>query len=146
AQWDLAVKINHDLTQAWAAVNQMLALQTQIAAIKTSAPASVREAGEALHGELHSVIYKISDLNNKTGEDPLNYPIMLDNKLADLGSRVEECTCAPQPLVHDVYTLLHGKLEAQLTAWHELQSKSVVAFNALLQQNNLKPLAVSPRP
>ncbi|MGH9484630.1 MAG: WD40/YVTN/BNR-like repeat-containing protein, partial [Terriglobales bacterium] len=43
AQWDLAVKINHDLTQAWAAVNQMLALQTQIAAIKTSAPASVRK-------------------------------------------------------------------------------------------------------
>ncbi|MGH9476434.1 MAG: VPS10 domain-containing protein [Terriglobales bacterium] len=147
AQWDLAVKINQDLTQAWGAVTQMLALQKQIAAVNASAPEAVKSAGQELHGKLHTVIYKISNLNNKSGEDPLNYPIMLDNKLADLGGRVEECTCAPTPLVMDVYNLLNGQLQQQLAAWHALQSTDVAAFNALLQQNNLKPLASSsPRP
>lgn len=145
AQWDLAVKINHDLTQAWGAVRQMLALQQQIARVDTSAPASVQAAGRGLDGKLHTVIYKISNLNNKSGEDPLNYPIMLDNKLADLGSRVEECTCAPQQGSVEVYALLRGQLDAQLAAWRELQSKDIVAFNALLQQNNLKPLIAGSR-
>jgi len=146
AQWDLAVKINANLTQAWAAVNDMLSLQKQIASLDGSAPHAVATAGSALGQKLHDVIYKISNLNNKSGEDPLNYPIMLDNKLAALAGRVEECTCAPTSGVMDVYNDLSSRLQDQLAAWHGLQANDVVAFNSLLQQNNLKPIAPEARP
>ncbi|HUX67541.1 MAG TPA: hypothetical protein VMV31_08625 [Terriglobales bacterium] len=146
AQWDLAVKINAALTQAWGAVRDMLSLQQQIAAVDHSAPQAVSTAGSALDGKLHTVIYKISNLNNKSGEDPLNYPIMLDNKLAALAGRVEQCTCAPTAGVMAVYTDLTTRLDAQLAAWHALQANDVVAFNTLLQQHNLKPIAPEAAP
>jgi len=145
AQWDLAVKINAALTNAWDAVSDMLSLQKQIAGVTGSGPSAVASAGAELDQKLHDVIYQISNLNNKSGEDPLNYPIMLDNKLAALAGRVEGCTCAPTSGVMDVYTDLTTRLNAQLAAWHALQSKDVAAFNALLQQNSLKPIAPEPR-
>ncbi|MGH9393541.1 MAG: WD40/YVTN/BNR-like repeat-containing protein, partial [Terriglobales bacterium] len=145
AQWDLAVKINSALTEAWGAVSDMLSLQKQIASVDGSGPSAVASAGGALDQKLHEVIYQISNLNNKSGEDPLNYPIMLDNKLAALAGRVEGCTCAPTSGVMEVYNDLTTRLDTQLAAWHELQAKDVAAFNTLLQQNNLKPIAPEPR-
>ncbi len=141
AQWDMAVKINHELAQAWGAVRAMRSLQRQIAQRDASAPAAVKSAGAGLGRRLHAVIYRIADLHNKSGEDPLNYPIMLDNKLAALGSRVEQCTCAPTAGVIGVYQRLSGHLSTQLAAWHRLQTTAVVAYNTLLQQNNLQPVA-----
>ena len=144
AQWDLAVKINHELTQAWDAVRAMLSVQKQIAGLGSGAPEAVSTASSALSDKLHTVTYRISNLNNKSGEDPLNYPIMLDNKLAALAGRVEECTCAPTTGVMEVYSSLSSQLAEQLGAWRDLQSKDLVALNGLLQQNNLKPIAVAP--
>jgi len=143
AQYDLAVKINQHLTAAWGAVRDMLSLQKQIAEVGKSGPAEVSSAGSSLDQKLHEVIYKISNLNNKSGEDPLNYPIMIDNKLAALAGRVEECTCAPPPHVVDVYNDLTAQLQTQLDAWKQLQSQDVAAFNTLLQQHNLKPVAAA---
>ncbi|MGH9416833.1 MAG: WD40/YVTN/BNR-like repeat-containing protein [Terriglobales bacterium] len=144
AQWTMAVNINHKLTEAWGAVRQMLALQGQIVRADKSGPSTVSSAGAALNEKLHGVIYEIANLNNKSGEDPLNYPIMLDNKLAALAGRVEECTCAPTTGVQQVYDLLTSQLNTQLAAWRTIQARDVQSFNSLLQQNNLQPVTVEP--
>ncbi|HEY7855153.1 MAG TPA: hypothetical protein VIC32_01820 [Terriglobales bacterium] len=128
AQWDLATKINAELTQAWNAVDEMIAVQKQI----KSAPANAASAGAALETKLHPVEYAIANLDNKTGEDPLNYPIALDNKLAALAGRVAECTCAPTSGVMDVYNDLSTRLDTQLAAWKTLQSTQVAEFKAML--------------
>ncbi|HET9784003.1 MAG TPA: hypothetical protein VFP94_03475, partial [Terriglobales bacterium] len=62
-----------------------------------------------------------------------------------LAGRVEECTCAPPSHVMDVYNDLTAQLQTQLDAWHQLQSKDVASFNALLQQHNLKPITAATR-
>jgi len=145
AQYDLALKINDEVAKAWNTVYDMESLQKQIKALGASAPGAVTSAGSALDQRITAVEYKIANLNNKAGEDPLNFPIMIDNKLAALAGRVEQCTCAPTSGVMDVYNDLTAQLNAQLAAWQEVQSKDVVAFNSLLQQNNLKPIAPEPR-
>jgi len=84
---------------------------------------------------------KIIQPKSKSGEDPLNYPIQVADQLVALQETVESADTAPTAASFIVYDELNTRLEAQLAAWHEIQSKDLASLNAAIQRANIPAIA-----
>ena len=65
----------------------------------------------------------------KSGQDALNYPIRLNNKLAALGSSVDGSDDAPTAQSYVVFNDLTAQIDAQLTMLAKIKSDDIGEFN-----------------
>ena len=65
----------------------------------------------------------------RSGQDALNYPIKLNNKLAALSATVDGGDFAPTMQAYDVYNDLTARIDAQLAALGRIKSDDIAAFN-----------------
>ncbi len=84
AQWDLASRIRDKVNEANLAVIKIRRIKTDVAERIKDAPAEVRAAGDALTKALVSVEEDLYQVRNQSGQDPLNFPIKTNNRLASL--------------------------------------------------------------
>ena len=115
AQFDLAMRISERVSEANRAVLRIRAVKDQITARldKASDPA-LQTAGKALIEKLTDVEGEIYQHRLRSGQDPLNYPIRLNNKLAALQGTVESGDYRPTDQAQAVFKELSGRLDAQL--------------------------------
>ncbi|MCA1650124.1 MAG: hypothetical protein LC753_07515, partial [Acidobacteria bacterium] len=73
-------------------------------------------------------------------QDPLNYPIRLNNKLAALQGIVESGDSKPTAQSYVVFKELSGRLDAQLQQLETLVKRDLTAFNAQLATAKLEPI------
>jgi photosystem II stability/assembly factor-like uncharacterized protein len=145
-QNELAMRVRDRVDAGHAAVNQIRSVRGQIDALKKRLGADagakpVLEAGDALKKKMDAVEEKIIQPKSKSGEDPLNYPIQVADQLMALQSTVESADTAPTSQSNVVFEELNTRLETQLAAWREMQSKDLVAFNDLMKKNNVPAIA-----
>ena len=74
----------------------------------------IKAAGEALTAKLTDVEGEIYQYRNRSSQDPLNFPIRLNNKLAALQGIVESGDYRPTDQSHAVFKELSGQLDTQL--------------------------------
>jgi len=145
-QEELALRIRDRVTAGHEAVNQIRSVRGQIDALKKrlSADASAKavlDAAEALTKKMNAIEEKIIQPKSKSGEDPLNYPIQVADQFVALQETVESADSAPTAASFTVYDELNKRLEVQLAAWHEIQSKDLGALNAAIQKANIPAIA-----
>ncbi|HXJ07483.1 MAG TPA: hypothetical protein VNH65_20465 [Candidatus Acidoferrum sp.] len=145
-QEELALRIRDRVTAGHEAVNQIRSVRGQIDALKKrlSGDASAKpvlDAGDALTKKMNAVEEKIIQPKSKSGEDPLNYPIQVADQFVALQETVESADTTPTAAALSVYDELNKRLEVQLAAWHELQSKDLGALNAEIQKANIPAIA-----
>jgi hypothetical protein len=151
-QLDLLLQIRESVNQAHDAVNQMRDLRAQLAALQRrmgadpKAKAIVAAAG-ALDKRMTPIEEEMLQVKSKSSQDPLNYPIMLNDKLMALAGVVESADAAPTQQSYDVYAYLKGKLDPLVARWKEAQAKDLAALNELIRRENVPLLGVmAPRP
>jgi len=81
-------------------------------------------------------------VKNQSGQDPLNYPIRLNNKIAALAGVVGGTDNKPTAQSYAVFNALSSQLDVQAAALHDARS-SLDAINATLQAAWLKPIVPS---
>ena len=145
-QYELTVRIWNRVNAGHEAVNQIRSVRGQIDALRKrlNADASAKpvlDASDALKKKMDAVEEKIIQPKSKSGEDPLNYPIQVVDQLMALQGTVESADTAPTAQSFTVYDELNMKLETQLAAWHEIQSKGLAALNDLIEKNKIAPIA-----
>jgi small-conductance mechanosensitive channel len=145
-QNELAMRIRDRVDAGHETVNQIRSVRGQVDAFKKrlGADASAKpelEAGDALKKRLDAVEEKIIQPKSKSGEDPLNYPIQVADQLMALQSTVESADAAPTSQSYVVFDELNARLETQLAAWREIQSKDLAALNDLMKKNNVPAIA-----
>ena len=84
--------------------------------------------------EIEEALYQTK---NQSGQDPLNYPIRLNNKLAALAGSVGGSDDAPTDQAYQVNDELTGKIDAQLNALKQLMANDLAAFNKLARDQNV---------
>ena len=89
-QFRLARQINEKVSSANDAVVRIRGIKSQIAdRLGKTNNAAMKKAGAALTERLTDVEGEIYQYRNRSSQDPLNYPIRLNNKLAALQGLVE---------------------------------------------------------
>ncbi|MCB0400302.1 MAG: glycosyl hydrolase, partial [Winogradskyella sp.] len=100
------------------------------------------EKAKTLEEQLSSIEKELYQTKNRSGQDPLNFPIKLTNKLGHLNALVSMGDFAPTEQDIAVKNELTAKIEKQLSAFDTILKDEVKAFNAAFNSKNLNYLFV----
>jgi photosystem II stability/assembly factor-like uncharacterized protein len=138
SQFALAKQINDRVGAANEAVIRIREIKTQIAErLGKTSNFEIKKMGESLTEKLTAVEGEIYQYRNRSSQDPLNYPIRLNNKLAALQGIVEGGDARPTDQSYAVFKELSGRLDKELAKLDALLTGELAAFNAQLAQERL---------
>ncbi len=146
-QFDLAMKIRNKTSQANDAVLLVRGIKPQIKDRKDKLDAKAGPTAKALddlESSLTEVEVEVYQVKNQSGQDPLNYPIKLNNKIAALQGVVESTDMPPTDQSADMYEMLAGRLEAELAKLDTAVKTKLPQVNQLLQKQKLQPIKAEP--
>jgi hypothetical protein len=131
------------VTEANEAVIRIRAIERQIeerleAADSEELTALAGEVGQALDG-VEGEIYQV---RNRSGQDPLNFPIKLNNKLAALLGHVSGSQFGPTAQSYEVFDKLSGELDVQLDQLAIVLRQDVGRLNEMLRSMGLDPIQI----
>lgn len=146
-QFDFLVTIRDRVSAANDAVKQIRDMVQQVEGVTTrvkgqAGAAAIRAQADSLKAHLQAVEREIYQVQNRSGEDPLNFPIRINNKLAALTGVVGSADAAPTDQSRAVFDVLDGQLRAQLDRLHAILTTDVPAFNRLVAEQNVPAIVV----
>jgi photosystem II stability/assembly factor-like uncharacterized protein len=103
-----------------------------------------RAQSAPLRSELSVVEDSVYQTKNRSGQDPLNYPIRLNNKIAALAGVAGSAEAAPTKQTTVVYQALSVQLEGELVKMKKSLDSRLPAINATLRKEGLPEIV--PRP
>jgi hypothetical protein len=142
-QFALLVKINDKLSAANDAVKTIRNVKYQIDERKPKAPKSFASVAAKLVTRLDTIEKAIYQTQNRSGQDPLNYPIRLNNKIAALAGVVSSADTRPTKQSYAVFDTLAAQLTTQLSALHDALGSGLPALNAILKKAGQPEIAPS---
>jgi hypothetical protein len=146
-QLDLSLKIRDKLTETHNAIIQIRDVKKQIDdLVKRVGPQSkpIADAGNALIKKLTEVEEALYQTKNQSSQDPLNFPIRLNNKLAALLGVVARSDTPPNDQSFAVYDDLARQIDVQLAKLSTIIKTDVPAFNQLVKDQNIPAVVVKP--
>ena len=138
-QFKVAKQINEKVSLANGTVIRIRALKSQIADRASKDPA-LKAAADAFSAKLTDIEGEIYQYRNQSSQDPLNFPIRLNNKLAALQGTVESGDARPTEQSYAVFKELSGRLDKQLARLEGMLTTELAAFNKLLADRKLEPI------
>jgi photosystem II stability/assembly factor-like uncharacterized protein len=103
---------------------------------------AIQDAAVALKKNLASVEESLYQTKNQSSQDPLNYPIRLNNKLAALAGVVASADAEPTDQSYAVYDELVVQIDSQLARLSQIINSDVPAFNQLVKDQNIPAVTV----
>jgi photosystem II stability/assembly factor-like uncharacterized protein len=144
AQFALAMRISARVSDANRAVVRIRSLKEQITDRIGKGGPAIKSSGQSLLEKLTEVEGEIYQHRLRSGQDPLNYPIRLNNKLAALQGTVESGDSRPTDQAQAVFTELSTRLDTQLARLDALVAGDVAAFNKALAAAGQPPITTAP--
>jgi len=144
-QFTLARQINQRVSEANQAVIRIRSVKDQIAdRTGKTRDRRIAQAGAALTTKLTEIEGEIYQHRNRSSQDPLNFPIKLNNKLAALQGIVESGDGKPTAQSHEVFKELSGRLDKELSRLDAALRTDLEALNQLLRGRKLEPIVPAP--
>ncbi len=146
-QFDLLIQIRDKLIEVNQAINRLRSAKKQINDLLGKIKGHTKEgeivppAKEFLE-KLISVEDVLIQSKSKSSQDPLNYPIMLDNKIAALASMVASADARPTEQTVEVFKDLSGKADIQLAKLKAILEQDLVAFNSLVRKAEIPAIVL----
>ncbi|MGA2264388.1 MAG: glycosyl hydrolase, partial [Acidobacteriota bacterium] len=142
-QFDLAIQIRDKVSEADNAVLQIRGVKSQVAdrLSKAASDAKLKAAGDTLTRSLSAVEEEIYQVRNQSGQDPLNFPIKLNNRLATLLSMVCHGDGKPIGNALPVFKDLTAELKVQTDKLQQVLTRDLTAFNTEAKRLSLDPVS-----
>ncbi len=103
---------------------------------------AVTERAKAINDQMTTIEESLYQTKNKSGQDPLNFPIRLNNKLAALASEADGSDYKPTDQAKAVFQEVSIKIDEQLKELNKIFSEQIPGLNELIKQKNIN--AVTP--
>ena len=148
-QLEFGLKIRDKLSETHNAIIQIREVRRQVEDLLKRVTGQpnfkvVNDAGTALNKNLTAVEEALYQTKNQSNQDPLNYPIRLNNKLAALAGVVGSAEAAPTAQSYAVYDELVTQIDAELQKLAQIMRTEVPAFNQLVREQNIPAVVVKP--
>ncbi|HZX09788.1 MAG TPA: glycosyl hydrolase [Acidobacteriota bacterium] len=146
-QFDFLIEIRDKVTEVNQGIKKLRNLKQQIndlfAKIKGHEHSKeIIEAGEKIIQKLTAVEDELIQSKSKSGQDPLNYPIKLDNKIAALASYVSSADFRPTEQSYQVFHELSSKANSQLGLLNLYIERDVKNFNRLVKKADIPAVII----
>jgi uncharacterized protein (DUF2164 family) len=149
-QFDLLTKIRDKFSETTDAIMQIRDVRRQVDDITNRVkddPKSkaISDAAKSLKDKMAAVEEELYQVKNQSNQDPLNYPIRLNNKLAALGGVVASADATPTEQSFAVYEDLTAKINAQLQKLDQIMRADLPAFNRVVREQDIPAVIVRPK-
>jgi hypothetical protein len=128
------------------AIKDIRALRSQITSFMAlqdkEAPKEVKQMADSITKQLTAVEETLYQTKAKSGQDVLNFPIRLNDKLSGVFDVANSGNFAPSKQSREVYADLASQIDVQLNKLKVIKEKQVVAFNELIRQKALPLIGV----
>ena len=143
AQYDFITEINATVNEAHTAIKKIRAINEKLSAFEAqykddASVAELVEQSKSLRERFSTVEKALYQTQNRSGQDPLNFPIRLTNKLAHLNSLVSLDDFGPTEQDRAVQQELTAAIEVQLKAFNALVDQEIETFNQAFNEKQLK--------
>ncbi len=134
-QFELANKIMQKTTAANNAVIQIRKIKNQIDSVKAKiSDDDYTQTISPFLEKISGVEEALYQVKNQSGQDPLNFPIKLNNRLASLRRSVESGDAKPTDGAYKVYEELSAELRTHLDALTQIMSENKSEVNMVLNE------------
>jgi len=141
AQFQFLVSARDKFNETQKAIKDIRALRTQISNFVSlqgkDMPKEVKDMSDSMNKKLTAVEETLYQTKAKSGQDVLNYPIKLNDKLSGVFDAANSGNFAPSKQVQEVYAELAAQIDAQLAKLKIIKEKEVPALNELIRQKAL---------
>ena len=140
-RFELAIEIRDRVSAANEAVIKVRDIEGQIAErLEETDEDEIEEQAHVVEENLNVVEAEIYQVRNQSNQDPLNYPIKLNNKLAALLGVVESSESRPTDQSYQVFEHLSALLDEQLSEMEIVIRRDLGTLNELLIREGLEPI------
>ena len=149
AQFDFLLEIRDKLSETHRAIKKIRDVRSQVKAITSrlgdyEGADEIRAAAKALNEKLTAVEEALYQTKNQSRQDPLNFPIRLNNKLAALASTASIGDYRPTRQALAVKQELTAAIDAELAKLRTILETDLPAFNELVREKAIPAVIVKP--
>ena len=143
-QFEFATRVRDKVSEANNAVIQIRSLKQQIGdRLSKSSDAGLQSSAGRLTAGLSAIEEEIYQVRNQSNQDPLNFPIKINNRIASLLRVVNTGDGKPIGNAAPIFADLSAELKSQTDRLQEILLGDVRSFNEQLQRLQLAPLEVA---
>jgi photosystem II stability/assembly factor-like uncharacterized protein len=147
AQFDFSMIVRDKLSETHKAIKNIRTVREQINKVTDpmkdkSDMKDVVEMGKSINEEMKKIEESLYQTKNRSGQDPLNFPIRLNNKLGALASEVDGSDYKPTEQVKSVYKEITDKIDLQLNSLRQVMKDKLPKFNELVRQKQISAVTV----
>ncbi len=151
AQFAFLTQVRDKLTETHKAIKRIRDTRDQISGVIGRLPAgaasdSVKAQGRRLTRALTRVEEELYQTKNRAGQDPLNFPIRLNNRLAGVASSASQGDARPTDQQEAVRAEVTALIDVQLARLNTLLTTEVAAFNDAVRGLNLDAVVIKDKP
>ncbi len=102
---------------------------------------NLTDLAKSIQDEMKKVEEALYQTKNKSGQDPLNFPVRLNDKLAGLASEADGSDYKPTEQAKAVYKEISGKIDEQLQILNKIFNEQIPKFNELVKQKQISAVS-----
>ena len=142
AQFNFINDINAKVTEIHKALKNVKKVRAQVKALKKSIKGNEKHSGlltyaDNLLKEMTSIEETLYQTKSKSNQDPLNFPIRLNNKLAHLNSLTRIGSYAPTQQAIDFKNEINKKIDQELAKLYDLFDNKVKVLNQKVKDSQI---------
>ena len=148
AQFDLLMEIRDRTSEINQKVITIRSIKSQVKTLTDLMEKSGYEnenivtTGKDLSKKLSAIEEKLIQVKSKSRQDPLNYPIKLDNKIAALVGVVSSVDAKPTAQSHQVLGDLVAQAESHYTQLDQVFSNDLLQFNEMVSKAEIPAVMI----
>ena len=117
-------------------INDFVALQGK------EIPKPIKQQADSINKQMTVVEEALHQTKAKSGQDVLNYPIRLDDKISGLYDFASSGNAAPARQVIEAFSFLSAQADVQLNKLKQIMETDVANFNKMIRENALPVIGV----
>ena len=146
-QFEFIKDVNKTMDDAHKSIKKIRNIKSQLSAFEKQYKDDERvsdllEKSKNLREQFTEIEEALYQTKNRSGQDPLNFPIRLTNKLGHLNALISMGDFAPTDQDVAVKNELTQAIDKQLTQFNQLVSEEILAFNAAFNEKQLNYLFI----
>ncbi|RYY38365.1 MAG: glycosyl hydrolase [Chitinophagaceae bacterium] len=146
AQFTFLKTVQEKFNATQKAIKDIRALRSRIEGFMAlqgkEVPKEVKEQADSIQKRLSRIEETLYQTKSRSGQDVLNYPIRLNDKLSGIFDVANSGNFAPSRQVQEVYRELAAQIDAELARLRQVQDADVKRLNEMIREKALPVIGV----
>ncbi len=146
AQVEFLLQVRDKFSDVQKAIKNIRSLRTQIndftAKLEGDGAKEIKKMGDSLNKQMTTVEEALYQTKSKSGQDVLNFPIRLNDKLAGLYGVASSGQNPPSKQARETFAELGGQSDVQLAKLKKIMDTDLKAFNKMINDKQLPVIGV----